>query len=107
MGLPARRVAESTLLRVPRVLVTRELPEGGLDPLLAAGFDVVQRGDYEPWAAADLRDAVADVDGIVCLLPDRIDAEVLRACSPRLKVVANVAVGPDNVDVATATELGI
>ena len=51
--------------------------------------------------------AVADVDAVVCVLTDRIDADVLRAGAPRLKVVANVAVGYDNVDLATASELGI
>ncbi len=56
---------------------------------------------------AELTELAGDVDGIVCILTDRIDAEVLRAGAPRLKVVANVAVGYDNIDVATATELGI
>jgi glyoxylate reductase len=49
-----------------------------------------------------------DVDAIVCLLTDQIDASVLGAGSRgRLRVVANVAVGFDNIDVATAGELGI
>ena len=51
--------------------------------------------------------AVSGVDAVVCLLTDRIDAEVLNAGAPRLRVVGNVAVGYDNVDVAAATELGI
>ena len=44
---------------------------------------------------------------MVCVLTDRIDTHVLHAGAPRLRVVANVAVGYDNVDVATASELGI
>ena len=51
--------------------------------------------------------AVSGVDAVVCLLTDRIDAEVLNAGAPRLRVVGNVAVGYDNVDVAAATELGV
>jgi glyoxylate reductase len=47
------------------------------------------------------------VDAIVCLLTDRIDAAVLEAAAPRVKVVANVAVGYDNVDVDAAARLGI
>ncbi len=43
----------------------------------------------------------------MCVLTDRIDAALLRAGAPRLRVVADVAVGYDNIDVATATELGI
>lgn len=90
-----------------RVLVTRELPEGGLDPLVAAGHDLVQREGDDAYTADELAAAAGDVDAIVCVLTDRVDASVLRAGAPRLKVVANVAVGYDNVDVATASELGI
>jgi glyoxylate reductase len=91
---------------VARVLVTRQLPEGGLDPLVTAGHDVVQRADDTPFTPAELKDAVADVDAVVCLLTDRIDAVVLGA-GRSLKVVANVAVGFDNVDVAAAAERGV
>ncbi|MET0420578.1 MAG: D-glycerate dehydrogenase [Acidimicrobiia bacterium] len=90
-----------------RVLVTRRLPDGGLDPLLAAGHEIVQRADDAPFTPDALAAAVANVDAIVCVLTDRIDAAVLRAGVPRLQVVADVAVGYDNIDVATATELGI
>jgi glyoxylate reductase len=90
-----------------RILVTRQLPDGGLDPLVAAGHELVQREGDEPYTPDELAGLAADVDGIVCILTDRIDAEVLRAGAPRLQVVANVAVGYDNIDVVSATELGI
>src|SRR5262245_14179477 len=90
-----------------RVLVTRQLPDGGLDPLRAAGHDVVVRDDDTPYTHEELCAAVADADAVVCLLTDRIDAAVIAAGSPRLRVVANVAVGYDNVDVAAATEAGV
>ncbi len=91
-----------------RVLVTRQVPEGGLDPLVAAGHEIVPpSGDDTPLTPEELVAAAAEVDGIVCVLTDRIDATVLRAGVPRLRVVADVAVGYDNIDVATATELGI
>jgi glyoxylate reductase len=90
-----------------RVLVTRRLPDGGLDPLAAAGHEIVQRPGDEPFAPAELATAVADADAVVCILTDRIDAAVLQAGAPRLRVVANVAVGYDNIDVPKATELGI
>lgn len=89
-----------------RVLVTRHLPAGGLDPLAeAGGIEVVQRPDDVPFTPEELAAAAAGVDGIVCLLTDRIDAAVLA--SPRLRVVANVAVGFDNIDVDAATEAGV
>lgn len=50
--------------------------------------------------------AVADVEGLLCMVTDRVDAELLDA-APRLKVVSNHAVGFDNVDVAAATERGV
>ena len=100
----------ATGLRSPamaRVLVTRRLPDGGLDPLVSAGHELVERPGDDPYTADELVALAPEVDAIVCVLTDRIDAAVLRAGSPRLRVVANVAVGYDNVDVATASELGV
>lgn len=89
-----------------RVLVTRRLPEGGLDPL--AGHDLVgPAADDAPFTADELRAHAAEVDAIVSLLTDRIDAAVLAAGDGRLRVVANVAVGYDNVDVDAATRHGV
>lgn len=53
-----------------------------------------------------LASRLADADAAILLLTDRVDARLLRSC-PRLRVIANVAVGYDNIDVATAAELGI
>lgn len=94
---------------MPRVLVTRHLPPGGLDPLAGAeGIEVVQRPSDDPFTHEELVVAVAEgVDGVVCLLTDRIDAEVLAAGAGRLRVVADVAVGYDNLDVETATRAGV
>ena len=91
-----------------RVLVTRRLTPGGTDPLLEAGHEIVTSDDDVPLSPADLEAGAADSDGIVCLLTDRIDAAVLEAGhAGRLRVVANAAVGYDNIDVAHAHTLGI
>ena len=91
-----------------RVLVTRRLPEGGTDPFVDEGHTIVGGEGDGPWEPAALAEAAAGADAMVCLLADRIDAAVLRAgAAGRLRVVANVAVGYDNVDVAAASELGI
>ena len=90
-----------------RVLVTRRLPAGGTDPLLAAGHEIVGRDDDTPFTPDELAGAARDVDAIVGLLTDRIDDAVLAAGGDRLRVVANVAVGYDNVDVAAAHRRGI
>ena len=88
-----------------RVLVTRQLPDGGLDPL--DGHEVVQRDDDRPFSHDELVDAARGVDAIVCLLTDRIDDDVIDAGAGGLKVIGNVAVGFDNVDVAAATARGV
>jgi glyoxylate reductase len=89
-----------------RVLVTRHLPEGGTEPL--AGLDVVgPEPDDRAYSHGELVAFAGEVDGIVCLLTDRIDGEVLDAGGDRLRVVANAAVGFDNIDVARAATRGI
>jgi glyoxylate reductase len=91
-----------------RVLVTRRLPDGGLDPL--AEHELVgPNADDAPYSHAELVDHAGDVDEIVCVLTDQIDAEVLAAgaAGGRLKAVANVAVGYDNIDVRVARENGV
>jgi glyoxylate reductase len=86
------------------VLVTRHLPEGALDPL--AAHDIRIRSDDSPYSHSELVRAVADVEGIVCVLTDRIDAEVFAA-APLLRIVGNVAVGLDNVDMDAASVAGV
>lgn len=86
------------------VVVTAALPAGGTDPLHAAGLDVVQLDDRSP---ASLVAAAASADALVTQLTDRIDAAVLDAGRGQLRVVANVAAGYDNIDVAHAASLGI
>jgi glyoxylate reductase len=89
-----------------RVLVTRRLPDGGLDPL--AGHDVIgPKGDDAPYTPDELCTHAAACDAIVCLLTDRIDARVIAAGAGSLRVIANVAVGYDNVDVDAASAAGI
>jgi glyoxylate reductase len=87
-----------------RILVTRQLPPGGLDPL--EGHELVQREDDRPFTHEELVAAVAGVEAVVCLLTDRIDAEVIEA-GQKLAVIGNVAVGYDNVDVEAATRAGV
>ncbi|MEX0665327.1 MAG: D-glycerate dehydrogenase [Acidimicrobiia bacterium] len=90
-----------------RVLVTRRLPDGGTDPLIAAGHEIVAPADDVALTHAQLCLAVTEVDAVVCLLTDRVDDAVIAAGAGRLKVIANVAVGYDNVDVSAATAAGI
>lgn len=88
-----------------RVFVTRRLPGDALDRLgRAADLDVWP--DDLPPLYDELARRAAGADGLICLLTDRIDAALLDG-APRLRVVSNVAVGYDNIDVAAATGRGI
>lgn len=89
-----------------RVLVTRPLPEGWLDPLADAGHEAEWIGG-EPLAHDRLVVAIGGYDGLVCTITDRVDAEVLEAGAGRLRVVGNIGVGFDNIDVAAAQERGV
>ena len=91
-----------------RVLVTRPLTEGGTDPLLEAGHEIVMHDDGSSLSAEELVRQAAECDGIVCHLTDRIDVPVLESGrSGSLRVVANAAVGYDNIDVTSAHAMGI
>jgi glyoxylate reductase len=89
-----------------RVLVTRRLP-GGLDPLVEAGHEVVVPESDRPFTHDEVVEQASGVDAIVCLLTDQIDDAVLTAGTPRVKVVATVAVGYDNIDLDAAAAHGI
>jgi glyoxylate reductase len=93
---------------VGRVLVTHRLPDGGTDPLVDAGHEMVEGFGDAPSTAAELLALAHGVDAIVCLLTDRIDRALLETgAASGLKVVGNVAVGYDNIDVTSARELGV
>ena len=86
----------------PKVFVTREIPEEGL-ALLRQTCDVdVWTGELPP-PREILLERVRGVDGFLSLLTTTIDAEVMDAAGPNLKVISNYAVGFDNIDVKEAT----
>lgn len=80
-----------------RIVVTRRVPESALDLLRAAG-SVRVPGEDRALDPNELRAAVAGADALITMLHDRIDDGVLDAAGPGLRVVANVAVGFDNID---------
>jgi glyoxylate reductase len=88
-----------------RCFVTRRLPGGALDRL-AATHDVDVWPERMPPPPDALRERAAGAEGLLCLLTDRIHAGLLDAC-PDLRVISNLAVGADNIDVAAASARGI
>jgi glyoxylate reductase len=87
-----------------KVLVTREIPEAGLG--LLDGFDVTVLYERPP-ERGELLEVVRGANGILSTATEKIDGEVMDAAGDGLKVVANMAVGYDNIDVGAANERGI
>jgi lactate dehydrogenase-like 2-hydroxyacid dehydrogenase len=86
----------------PRALVTRIIPDAGLSRVRAA-CDVDLWQEEMPPPRDELLRRAAGMDGLLTLLTDRVDDELLDAAGPQLKVVSNFAVGFDNIDVPALT----
>jgi glyoxylate reductase len=89
----------------PRVFVTRKIAQEALDMIAAVADMEVWKGELPPPYEILVQKA-RDIDGLLSLLNDKIDADLIEA-APRLKVISNLAVGYDNIDVAAATDRGI
>lgn len=87
-----------------RILVTSNLP-GNTQDSLRDQFDLTVNSS-EPFTYDELLKAAADKDAIISILTNRIDENFFASC-PRIKLVANVAVGYDNIDLAAASKRGI
>lgn len=90
----------------PKVFVSRIIPAAGLDKVKAqCEVDVWPERMPPPYDV--LTERVKGVDGLLCLLTDRVDAALMDAAGPQLKVISQMAVGYDNIDIRAATERGI
>jgi glyoxylate reductase len=87
-----------------KVLVTREIPEAGLRPF--EDFDVTVLSEGPP-ERDELLEAVRGIAGVLSTVTEKIDAEFMDAAGDDLKVIANMAVGYDNVDLEAANERGV
>lgn len=90
----------------PKVYVTRMIPQAGLDMVHAFCEAEVWEEETPPPREVLLK-KVQGINGLLALLTDTIDAALMDAAGPQLKVISNYAVGYDNVDVAAATARGI
>lgn len=89
-----------------KIVVTRWIPDDAVKLLAEVGDVEVSSAD-RPLTRAELHEFVAGADAVVGMLHDRLDGALADAAGPGLKVVANVAVGYDNVDVPALAERGI
>jgi len=90
-----------------KIFVTRQLPGDSLKKLKVNGSDVVVSEVGRPLTQEELLEKSKGVDALLSLLTDRIDADLMDAIGPQLKIISNYAVGFDNVDVKAAGDRGI
>jgi glyoxylate reductase len=90
----------------PPVLLTRRIPSAAYARLDAA-CDVDLHDGPSPLTPVELKRRLTSKQGVICLLTDRIDGAVVDAGLPTLKIVANIAVGYDNIDVPAVKSRGV
>ncbi len=92
-----------------KVFITRQIPDGGIKLLEEKGYNIMISSYDRVLSKAELIDFLQKdrYDAVLCLLTDKIDAEVFDAAGKQCKIFANYAVGFDNVDVKAAQERGI
>jgi glyoxylate reductase len=95
-----------TIVSPRLVYVSRPLPDPGTEPLRTARIDVIQQPHDRPATRDELLAGASGATALLAMLTDRVDAELLDA-APALRVVANLAVGYDNLDVGAATARGV
>ena len=88
------------------IYVSRELTDRAMAHLQSLGVPLRIGGENPP-SRADIEEGIAGASAAVVTLTERIDADVLATAGSQLKVVANVAVGYDNIDTSAAAEAGV
>lgn len=97
-----------TVGKVMKVFVTRRITEEAMQVLSAAGICEMSVWDSdEPVPRSDLLKGVQGAEGIICMLSDKIDAEVLNAAGPNLKVISTLSVGFDHLALEEIKKRGI
>ncbi len=91
----------------PTILVTQRIPDEAYSLLASAGLIDANMEEGRIWSPDELLQKAPGHEYILSLVTDTIDARLLEACMPSLKLVTNMAVGYNNIDVATASRLGI
>lgn len=89
---------------MPKIFITRPIPEVGVKILRDKGYEVLINEAARDRAAdkSEIMNGIKGVDALFCTLTEKIDAEVMDAGLPNLKIIANMAVGFDNVDLEAA-----
>jgi len=87
-----------------KIFVSRKIPGDHIDRLSQAGHEVEISEFSRALTPEELLEKVKGVEGLLCLLTDRIDGDLMDAAGPQLKFISNYAVGFDNIDIKAATD---
>ncbi len=90
----------------PKVFVTRTIPEKGLE-MIKRYYDVEVWPEYTPPPYEVLLEKARESDALVTLLTDKVDCNLIESSQPRLRIIAQYAVGFDNIDLECATKHGV
>ena len=95
---------------LPKILVTQTIPTPVLAQLQEVGMVDAEQAEGRTWSTEELRQRAPKHEYILSMTTDVIDEALLVACleqQPKLKLIANMAVGYNNIDIKAATRLGI
>lgn len=90
-----------------KIFITRKIPGNHIEKLKEARHDVKISELDRPLNNEELIENIKGMDGVLSLLTDKFDGDVMDAAGPTLKIISNYAVGFDNIDVPAATKRGI
>ena len=87
-----------------KVLLTRKIPQPAIDYILKNEIDLEINEEDRVLTHSEIKERVKGKDGLICLLTDTIDGEIMDAAGPKLKIIANYAVGYNNINSQEATK---
>jgi lactate dehydrogenase-like 2-hydroxyacid dehydrogenase len=90
-----------------KTFLTRRIPKKAIDYLLKNDIELEMNEEDRVLTKDEILKGVKGKDGLICLLTDSIDADIIEFAGPQLKIIANYAVGYNNIDVEAANKLKI
>src|SRR3989344_2392472 len=92
---------------MPKIYITDKIPENGIQLLRLKGYDVETNQLGKDISSDDLKRIFSSFNAVITMVNDQIDEKIIKAASTKLKVIANFAVGYDNIDLISASKKGI
>jgi len=90
-----------------KIYITRKVPDESLEIFKQKGFEVIRNEFDRPVTEEELINGVKGVDGLISLITEKIDGDLMDLAGPSLKIISNYAVGFDNINIDDATKRGI